>query len=66
VIVDHYLLGDGSHGLRTQRTGFAERLIAHGFERWTTLDATHEVVAGLREVLGEARVLVSCDGFNAV
>jgi DNA repair photolyase len=66
VIVDHYLLGDGSHGLRTKRTGFVERLVANGHERWTRLEALAEVRAVLATRLGADRVLVSCDGFNAV
>jgi DNA repair photolyase len=66
VIVDHYLLGDGSHGLRTRRTPFVDLLVAGGHERWTRLEVLEEVRAGLAARLGEARVLVSCDGFNAV
>lgn len=66
VIVDHYLIGDGSHGLRTRRTPFVDMLVAAGYERWTRLDVLEEVRAGLAARLGHARVLVSCDGFNAV
>ena len=66
VIVDHVLLGDGSGGLRTQRTSFQARLEAHGYARWASLEPFEEVVAHLREVLGPERVLVSCEGFNAV
>lgn len=66
VIVDHYLVGDGSHGLRTKRTGFVERLVAAGHERWTRLEALEEVRAALAARLGAARVLVSCEGFNTL
>ena len=66
MVVDHYLLGDGSKGLRTQRTSFIDMLLANGFERWTRLEVVDEVVAALGAVLGAERVLVSCDGFNAV
>ncbi len=66
VIVDHYLLGDGSGGLRTARTPLVGLLEAHGFAEWTRLEALDRVVAHLRGLLGEERVLVSCEGFNAV
>lgn len=66
VVVDHYLLGDGSHGLRTRRTAFPALLAAAGFDDWNRLERMDEVVALLRARLGPERVLVSCDGFNAV
>lgn len=66
VIVDHYLIGDGSRGLRTRRTPFVDLLVAAGHERWTRLEALEEVRAGLAARLGDDRVLVSCEGFNAV
>lgn len=66
VIVDHFLLGDGSGGLRTRRTGLITALEAHGCGEWATLAPFERVVAHLRERLGAARVLVSCEGFNAV
>ena len=66
VIVDHYLVGDGSkHGARTKRRGLPERLIEHGFERWTTLEVLHETAAVFARVLGPERVGVSREGFNA-
>ncbi|MGQ0613650.1 MAG: radical SAM protein [Planctomycetaceae bacterium] len=65
VIVDHYLVGDGSKGgARTQRRGFPDLLIAAGYERWTRSEALEETAALFREVLGEARVGVSAAGFN--
>ena len=50
VILDHYLIGDGSkNGLRTKRTGFGELLVAAGFGEWTRLEKLWEV----REVMDE-------------
>lgn len=66
VIVDHYLVGDGSQGLRTRRTPFVDMLLAAGHERWTRLEVLEEVRAGLAARLGDERVLISCEGFNAV
>jgi DNA repair photolyase len=67
VILDHYLIGDGSkNGLRTKRTGFGELLTAAGFEEWTHLEKLWEIRDVLQRVLGQDRVLVSCEGFNAV
>ena len=66
VIVDHYLLGDGSGGSRTKRTSFIQRLEQAGFAEWTTIEKLWEVRDFLAGVLGAERVLVSCEGFNAV
>ena len=67
VIVDHYLIGDGSPGgLRTRRTDFVRRLEEAGFGEWTSLDRLWEFRDLLSRVLGPSRVLVSCEGFNAV
>ena len=67
VIIDHYLIGDGSkNGLRTKRTGFGEMLEAAGYGEWTRLEKLWEVRDRMIEVLGTDRVLVSCEGFNAV
>jgi DNA repair photolyase len=66
VVVDHYLVGDGSHGLRTKRTPFVDLLLAAGHERWTRLESLEEVRAALAARLGAERVVVSCEGFNAV
>lgn len=66
VILDHYLLGDGSPGgLRTKRTAFPQQLAQAGFGDWNTLDKFWEVVAEFRTVLPNNRVLVSEAGFNA-
>ena len=67
MILDHYLIGDGSkNGLRTKRTGFAELLVAAGFAEWNRLEKLWEVRDVMVGVLGSDRVLVSCEGFNAV
>lgn len=67
VILDHYLIGDGSPGgWRTRRTGFPERLAAAGFGDWNGLAKLDEVRGLLASVLGADRVLVGCEGFNTV
>ena len=67
VILDHYLIGDGSPGgWRTRRTGFPERLAAAGFGAWNELSKLHELRDLLASVMGDGRVLVGCKGFNAV
>lgn len=65
VIVDHYLIGDGSGGLRTRRTDFIQRLEEAGFSEWTKLEKLWGIREILCSVLGEGRVLVSCEGFNS-
>lgn len=65
VIVDHYLVGDGSKdGARTKRRGLPERLVAAGFERWTRLEVLEETADLFRRVLGDGRVGVSQEGFS--
>lgn len=67
VILDHYLIGDGSPGgLRTKRTRFVDRLVEAGFSEWAELGKLWEVRDVMAAVLGPGRVLVSQDGFNAV
>ena len=67
VILDHYLIGDGSPGgWRTRKTGFPERLAAAGFGEWNELAKLHEVRDRMVDVLDASRVLVGCVGFNAV
>jgi len=72
VVVDHWLVGDGSKGgARTRRrvvskdTTFPELLERAGFGDWTGLDALDRVVAVFRQILGEGRVGVSREGFLA-
>jgi DNA repair photolyase len=66
VIVDHYLLGDGSHGARTKHTNFLQLLNQAGFGEWARIEKLWEVRDLLAGVLGADRVLVSAEGFNAV
>ena len=66
VIVDHYLVGDGSKdGARTKRRGLPDILEREGFEKWTRIDVLHETADLFRRVLGPDRVGVSAYGFNA-
>ena len=66
VIVDHYLVGDGSkQGARTKRRGLPATLEAAGLGAWTRIEALHEVAELFRSVLGPERVGVSAEGFNA-
>lgn len=67
VILDHYLLGDGSkEGQRTNRTAFPRLLREAGYDEWTTLEKFHEIVDVFRHVFGDhERVGVSREGFNA-
>lgn len=67
VILDHYLLGDGSKdGQRTNRTRLPILLQEAGYEEWRGLDRFREVVQIFRDVFGnDDRVGVSQLGFNA-
>ena len=67
VILDHYLLGDGSkEGQRTKQTALPRLLREAGYEEWTTLEKFHEIVDVFRLVFGgPERVGVSKEGFNA-
>ena len=67
VVLDHYLLGDGSPGgLRTRRTPFPAMLEEAGFGEWNRLEKFREVKAVFDRALGPGRVFVSADGFNHV
>jgi len=70
VILDHYLLGDGSKdGLRTRRrlamanATFPELLIRAGYEEWTRLEALERVRGIFERVLGPERLGISKEGF---
>jgi DNA repair photolyase len=67
VILDHYLLGDGSkEGQRTKQTALPRLLREAGYEKWTTLEKFHEIVGVFCTVFGgPERVGVSREGFNA-
>jgi DNA repair photolyase len=66
VILDHYLLGDGSpDGKRTKQTALPQLLIDAGFEEWTTLEKFQEIVEIFKNVFREKdRVGISREGFN--
>jgi DNA repair photolyase len=68
VILDHYLLGDGSpNGQRTRQTQLPVLLERNGYADWTSLKTFQEVVGIFREVFGgNDRVGISKAGFNAV
>jgi len=66
VILDHWLIGDGSAGgSRTRRRGFPELLERAGFGEWNRIEALHETADLFRSVLGAARVSISREGFSA-
>jgi len=67
VILDHFLIGDGSPGgSRTSRTSFVRRLESAGLGSWASLDRLWEFRDLAARILGDDRVLVSRDGFNAI
>jgi len=67
IILDHYLLGDGSQeGSRTMTSKYPQRLIAAGFEAWTKLPTFWSIVRLFQEVAGPKYPIgVSKAGFNA-
>ena len=66
VILDHYLLGDGSPaGKRTKSTPLPQLLSETGFKEWATLENFYEIVGIFKQVFHDpARVGVSREGFN--
>ena len=64
IVLDHYLLGDGSNGLRTKRTEFPRMLERAGFGEWNSLEKFREIVDLFRRVADQDRVSVSAEGFN--
>ena len=67
VILDHFLVGDGSvNGLRTRRSKLPQLLIDAGYEQWLRLDALWEVQAVFNNVFRDPdRVRISRSGFNS-
>ena len=70
VILDHYLIGDGSKdGSRTRRrlvmagVTFPDLLARAGYEEWTRLEALDRVRQTFLRVLGPDRLGVSREGF---
>ena len=73
VILDHYLIGDGSlDGARTRRrkagcdATVPQLIAAAGGDGWNTLETFYRVVGTFRAVLGNERVGVSAEGFRAM
>lgn len=67
VILDHYLLGDGSpDGQRTKQTKLPMVLETTGCPEWTTLEKFHDVVRVFQDVFGVDRVSTSREGFNRI
>jgi len=71
VILDHFLVGDGSKdGSRTRKrlamagASFPDLLIRAGFEEWTRIEALERVRETFVRVLGAGRVGVSKEGFT--
>jgi DNA repair photolyase len=69
VVLDHWLIGDGSNGARTRcrmvapGKSFPDLLIEAGFEEWTRLEALERVREVFTRVLGKDRVGISKEGF---
>lgn len=69
VVLDHYLIGDGSNGARTRcrmvapGKSFPDLLVEAGFEEWTRLEALDRVREVFTRVFGEERVGISKEGF---
>jgi len=71
VILDHFLIGDGSkQGTRTRKrlamagASFPDLLIRAGFEEWTRIEALERVRDAFVRILGPERVGVSKEGFH--
>ena len=66
VILDHYLLGDGSPGgQRTKKTALPPLLESTGYSEWTELQLFNHVVEIFRQVFKDRdRVGISQSGFN--
>lgn len=65
VVVDTYTSGDGQAGIRTARTGVAERYAAQGWGEWRSEEAAQELYAWLAEEIGP-RAGWSQAGFSAL
>lgn len=68
VILDHFLLGDGSKGKRTASPLYFQEPLPHvlqknGYEEWNRLEMFDRIVNLFKDVMGEDRVGVSREGF---
>ncbi len=59
IILDHYLIGDGTWGQRTLEAGLPARLRAAGFEAWTHLDTFWDLCRRFKAILGSDRLYLS-------
>jgi len=66
VIIDTFFDGDGSGGRRSRSLGMMELHERLGYREWFRPGAEQELLAVMRARLGNARVLFSRDGFNAI
>ncbi|MBQ27021.1 MAG: radical SAM protein [Nitrospiraceae bacterium] len=73
VILDHYLIGDGSpNGMRTRRKKpfhylpVPELIAEADCDAWNTLGKFYQVVETFQRILGSDRVGVSAEGFQAM
>lgn len=66
VILDHFLIGDGSNGQRTMRTDYVSMLDKAGYSEWAKLEKLWEIKDLFHAILGTSRVFISQEGFNAV
>lgn len=66
VVVDTYFDGDGSEGRRSRALGMGKLYQRLGYQGWFRPGAERDLMAAMRARLGEARVLFSRAGFNAV
>lgn len=66
VILDHFLIGDGSNGRRTLRTDLIPLLNRAGFSDWGRLEKLWEIREIFSSVLGPDNTRISEEGFNSV
>lgn len=66
VVVDTYFAGDGADGRRSRALGIGELYRQLGYAEWFQPGAEADLLAALRDRLGDDRVLFSGAGFNAV
>ena len=69
VILDHFLLGDGSNGYRTSSPVYFNDplpyvLKKNGYGKWNSLDQFNHIVTSFKTIMGEERVGVSKEGFG--
>ena len=69
VVLDHYLIGDGTSGARTRcrmvapGINFPDLLVKAGWEEWTRIESLDRAREIFTRVFGEERVGISKEGF---